>query len=90
LASFEKQNDVISEKDLLFRAFFVFVGFGLAVSGGTTLILYLNLLPIGFSFFEYFNYIVHRFECYFFPMGIFIVWVSIYFPSEGATKHTKR
>ncbi|MGJ7919584.1 hypothetical protein [Neobacillus sp. LXY-4] len=80
---FEKENEpVIKEKDFLFRVFMALVGFGLAVSGGTTAILYLNLLPLGYTFSEYVTFLSQRVECYFFPIGIIIITLSIYFPQE--------
>jgi hypothetical protein len=79
----ENQEDVTpSEKDLFFRALMVLIGFGLAVSGGTTAIMYLNLLAVGFTSIEYFEFILDRPECYLFPGGILITWLSIYFPEN--------
>ncbi|WP_246140907.1 hypothetical protein [Bacillus marasmi] len=83
---FEKDNETINEMDIVTRAFFLFIGFGLAVSGGTTSIMYLNLLPVGFTFLEYLHFISHRLECYLLPIGIIIIWISIYFPAKEATK----
>ncbi|MDY0396076.1 hypothetical protein RWE15_19035 [Virgibacillus halophilus] len=42
------------------------VGFGLTVSGGVTVIAYLNFLPAGVSWMEYLLFISTRVECYFF------------------------
>ncbi|GAA5416645.1 hypothetical protein Pryu01_01683 [Paraliobacillus ryukyuensis] len=49
------------------------IGFGLAVSGGVTIILYLNLIPAGLSWIEYVTYIATRSECYLFIIGILII-----------------
>lgn len=83
----EKDNDniMIEKKDIVFRAFILLFGFGIAVSGGTTAILYLNLLPIGYSVMEYFQFIFHRPECYLFPVGIIIAWLGVYFPGNQIT-----
>lgn len=54
------------------------VGFGLAVSGGVSLIMYLNLLPVGISWLEYFQFISGRIECYFLPIGLVIMLIAIY------------
>lgn len=86
MALFENTDEYIPEKDILFRALMVLIGFGIAVSGGTTSIMYLNLLPIGYSFTEYLDFISHRLECYLFPIGLFIIWISIYFPAEIGAK----
>lgn len=58
------------------------IGFGLAVSGGVTIIAYLNFLPAGISWFEYFMFIKGRIECYFFPLGIILMFIVIHFFPE--------
>lgn len=54
------------------------VGFGLAVAGGVTIIMYMNFLPAGISWYEYFTYIKTRIECYFLPIGLIMVFTAIY------------
>lgn len=54
------------------------VGFGLAVSGGISLIAYLNFLPAGITWLEYFIFIRTRIECYFLPFGFFLISISLY------------
>ena len=58
--------------------FLFLIGFGLAVSGGVTLIAYLNFLPAGISWFEYFHFIKGRLECYLLPIGFLIMTFVIY------------
>lgn len=59
------------------------IGFGLAVSGGVTIIIYLNFLSAGVSWTEYFTFITGRIECYFFPIGILLMLIVIYiFPAK--------
>nr|WP_232066134.1 hypothetical protein [Bacillus sp. KH172YL63] len=65
---------------MVVQLFGLFIGFGLAVSGGVSLIMYLNLLTTGMSFFEYFHFVSTRVECYLFPIGLFIITLSIYIP----------
>lgn len=86
MALFEKEEEYVPEKDIIFRALIVLIGFGIAVSGGTSAMIYLNLLPIGYSFTEYLHFIFHRPECYLFPVGIIIVTISIYFPADIGAK----
>ncbi|CDO02670.1 hypothetical protein OPHB3_0285 [Oceanobacillus picturae] len=58
---------------------FVFlIGFGLAVSGGVTIIAYLNFLPAGITWIEYFIFISGRMECYFLPLGIVLMAFVVY------------
>nr|WP_246569681.1 hypothetical protein [Lentibacillus saliphilus] len=59
------------------------IGFGLAVSGGVTLIAYMNFLPAGVSWLEYLIFIKDRIECYFLPVGIFLMALALYrFPNN--------
>lgn len=54
------------------------IGFGFAVSGGVTLIMYLNFLPAGISWSEYFLFISGRVESYFLPLGFIVITIAIY------------
>ena len=54
------------------------IGFGLTVLGSTYIILYLNLLTIGYNFFEYVNFIIRRLECLIFILGIILIILSIF------------
>jgi len=59
------------------------IGFGLAVSGGVTIIAYMNFLPAGITWFEYFMFIKGRIECYFLPIGFLIMMIAIHrFPEK--------
>ncbi|MBO1003605.1 hypothetical protein ACFSKI_17190 [Pseudogracilibacillus auburnensis] len=53
------------------------IGFGLAVSGGVTIIAYMNFLPAGISWMEYFIFIKGRIECYFLPIGFLLMMIAI-------------
>lgn len=53
------------------------IGFGLAVSGGVTIIAYMNFLPAGISWLEYFQFIKGRIECYFLPIGFVLILIAI-------------
>ncbi|MEI3611075.1 hypothetical protein [Pseudogracilibacillus sp. SO30301A] len=59
------------------------IGFGLAVSGGVTIIAYMNFLPAGISWFDYFMFIKGRVECYFLPIGFIMMLIAIHrFPEK--------
>ncbi|MCP8615570.1 hypothetical protein [Salirhabdus salicampi] len=58
--------------------FWFLIGFGFATAGGVTLIAYLNLIPIGFTWFEYFLFVKGRPECYLFPLGILIITMTVF------------
>lgn len=58
--------------------FFLFlIGFGLAIAGGITIIAYMNFLPAGISWGDYFRFISSRIECYFLPTGFIFMMMAI-------------
>ncbi|KGP74364.1 hypothetical protein [Pontibacillus yanchengensis] len=60
------------------------IGFGLAVSGGVTMIAYLNFLPAGFQWMDYLLFIQTRPECYLLPIGVLLILVSTFlFPNDS-------
>ncbi|MFS0671993.1 hypothetical protein [Ornithinibacillus sp. 179-J 7C1 HS] len=64
--------------------FLFLIGFGLAVTGGVTLIAYMNFLPAGISWLEYLLYVSGRIECYFLPVGLILMTLSTYsFPNRS-------
>lgn len=64
------------------RIFFFLFGFGLMTLGFVYIILYLNLLNIGYNFSYYVNFIVRRVECYFTIIGFIILNLSIYIKGD--------
>jgi len=62
----------------VFIRFFLFlIGFGLTTIGFVYIICYLNLLSIGYNFFQYVNFIIRRIECLNAPIGIIIMILSL-------------
>ena len=66
----------------MLRIFFFLFGFGLMVIGFTYIILYLNLLSIGYNFCEYVNFIFRRVECYFTLIGLNILILSLFIKGD--------
>ena len=64
--------------DEMIYAFFFLVGFGLSISGGISIILYLNFIPAGLEFIDYVYFIRNKIECYFFLLGILIMSISMH------------
>lgn len=60
------------------RIFFFLLGFGLMTIGFVYIILYLNILSIGYNFSYYVKFISRRIECYFTIIGFIILNLSIY------------
>lgn len=42
------------------------------------IIIYINLLNMGYTFLEYVNFIIRRFECLSLIIGILLIYLSIY------------
>lgn len=61
----------------MYRLFFFLLGFGLMVIGFTYIITYMNLMSMGYSFLEYFKFIISRLECLFSIIGFIIVGIII-------------
>lgn len=62
---------------MLFRIFLFIVGFLLMVLGSFYIIVYINLFSLGYTIFEYLEYIFSRYECYYFIFGLILVSISI-------------
>ena len=59
--------------------FFIFLfGFGLTVIGLSYIIIYLNLLSLGYNFLEYVNFIIRRIECLNLIFGIILMSISMF------------
>ncbi|MCI5967717.1 MAG: hypothetical protein MRZ42_05050 [Tenericutes bacterium] len=61
----------------MYRLFFFLLGFGLMVIGFTYIITYMNLISMGYSFLDYFKFIISRLECLFSIIGFIIVGIII-------------
>lgn len=71
------------------RLFFLILGFALAVTGGVTLVAFLNLLTAGYGFSMYMSFVVKRIEFYLFLVGIAIILISITFEITWRKKRKK-
>ena len=59
--------------------FLIFLfGFGLTVIGLSYIVIYLNLLSIGYNFLEYVNFIIRRIECLNFVFGVIFMIISTF------------
>lgn len=67
----------------MYRMFCLLVGFGFTISGGVSMIMYLNLLTTGYSYKEYTQFLMTRMECYLFIVGLLLIAIAIYFPSRN-------
>jgi hypothetical protein len=68
---------------MMWYIFWFLLGFGLTTAGGVTLIIYLNILPLGVTMFDYFLFVLDRPECYLFPIGILVITLTVLnYPSK--------
>ena len=62
------------------RIFFIFTGFGLTVAGGVSIIAFLNLLTIGYTYEQFLLFIIDRIEFYLLLTGLLIMIITILLP----------
>lgn len=67
------------------RVFFFLFGFGFIVIGLSFIILYLNLMTMGYNFGNYVNFIIREPECYYSIIGLTIMILSITIKGDGDT-----
>ena len=67
------------------RIFFFLLGFALMVIGNSYIILYLNILSLGYSFSFYIHFIIRRLECYYAVIGFIIIILTLI--TKGDKKH---
>ncbi|MEG1647798.1 MAG: hypothetical protein RR325_03435 [Bacilli bacterium] len=65
---------------MIARILFFLLGFGLSIIGAVYIISYLNLLSLGYNFFDYVNFIIRRVECLNMLVGLIIISLSIFLP----------
>lgn len=65
---------------MITRIVFFLIGFGFSIIGFVFIISYLNLIPLGYNFSEYVNFISKRPECIIGPIGLIISFIAIYIP----------
>ena len=59
------------------NTFTFLTGFGLSLIGLLYIITYLNLLTIGYNFFEYVKFIISRIECWYVVLGFILIYLSM-------------
>ena len=64
------------------RIIIFLVGFGLSIIGFIYIIAYLNYLAIGYSFTDYFNFIITRIECIQALIGLILITIAIFMKGE--------
>ncbi len=67
------------------RILFFIIGLFFMTIGNVFILLYLNLLTLGYNFIFYVNFITRRFECYYLLIGLIIVLLTIFI--KGDKKH---
>lgn len=72
---------------MLTRIFIFLLGYALTIIGLIYVISYLNLIAIGYNFFEYVNFIFRRIECLYTLLGLTLIFLSIYLPGGNYELH---
>ena len=62
---------------MFLKSFLFLFGFGLTVISLSFIIIYLNLLTLGYNFCDYVNFIIRRIECLNIITGIILIFISI-------------
>ena len=63
---------------MIARIIFFLIGFGISVIGFVFIISYLNLMTIGYNFWEYVKFISSSIECLIGPIGLIIIFMTIF------------
>ena len=66
----------------IIRVVMFFIGILFMIIGLTNTIIYLSLLSIGYSFFEYLSFIFRRIDCLIYILGLIIVCLTVYRKGE--------
>lgn len=61
----------------MIRIFFFLLGFFMLVYSFSLIIIYLNLITIGYNLSDYVNFIIGRYECYLGIIGLLIIIFTI-------------
>lgn len=59
------------------KIFILTLGIILTITGIIYIISYLNLITIGYNFFEYVHFIIRKIECIYAVIGIILVLIAI-------------
>lgn len=63
---------------MFLRVIAFILGIILLVTGIVMMVIYLNLLVNGYTFLEYVNFIIRRFECLSSLFGLLLIYLSIF------------
>ena len=61
----------------MFKVFIYFLGIIFTSLGIFFTIIYLNLLTMGYSFFDFVNFIIRKVEFWFIPVGLILILYSL-------------
>ena len=69
------------------KIFLFLIAFGLTVAGFTYMIMYLNLLSMGYNLADYFSFIIKRSECLMGFIGFIIISLFIFWREDNNDIH---
>ena len=62
---------------MFLKTFIFLFGFGLTIISLSYIVIYLNLLTLGYNFLEYVNFIIRRIECLNFFIGLVLMFIIL-------------
>jgi hypothetical protein len=65
---------------MFYQIIILIIGIILTVLSISYIILYSNIMKIGYSFDDYLMFLSSRYECWLLLVGILLIIISIYFP----------
>lgn len=71
----------------MLRIFIFLLSFGMTVAGFTYMIMYLNLLSMGYNLSDYFSFIIKRRECIIGFIGFIIITLIIFWKGDHNDIH---
>ena len=71
---------------MILKIMFFIIGFSMMTIGMAYIIVYSNLLTFGYSIKEYLLYIITRYECWYFIIGLIIITILIFRKGNNSVK----
>lgn len=71
---------------MITKFIFFAIGFSLMIIGMSYIIVYSNLITFGYSIKEYLLYLLTRYECWYFIIGLIIIIILIFRKGKNSVK----
>ena len=71
----------------MLKTFAFLIAFGITIAGFTYMIMYLNLLSMGYTLSDYFSFIIKRSECLIGIIGFIVISLLIFLKGDNYDLH---